>query len=76
MAITAVASGIQTFLQAQQKLSQSAQQIAEASISEQGTQALIEPVINMRVAEQEAKAAARIIEVEENIIGTLLDIKV
>lgn len=75
MAITAVASGIQTFLQAQQRLSDSAQRIASASVSEQGPQALVEPLIDLRVAEQQAKAAAKIIETEQQTIGTLLDIK-
>lgn len=75
MAIAAVTSGIQTFLQAQQRLNDSAQRIASASISEQGSLAIVEPLIDLQVAEQQARAAAKIIETEQQTIGTLLDIK-
>ena len=76
MAISPVASGIQTFLQAQQRIADSAQRIATASVSEAGPQSLVEPLIDLRVAEQQALAGARIIEVERDTIGTLLDISV
>ena len=76
MEVSAVASGIQTFLQAQQRIADSAQRIASASVSEAGPQSLVEPLIDLRVAEQQAQAGAKIIEVEQNTIGTLLDISV
>jgi hypothetical protein len=76
MAITPLASGIQTFLQAQQRVADSASRIASASISEAGPQSLVEPLIDLRVAEQQAQAGAKIIEVEQNMIGSLLDITV
>lgn len=75
MTISVVNSGIQSFLQAQQRLSTSAQQIASASVFEDGPQSLIEPLVDLRVAEQQAQASAKIIEVEGKIIGSLLDIK-
>lgn len=75
MTISAVNSGIQSFLQAQQRLANSAEQIASASVFEDGPQSLIEPLVDLRVAEQQALASAKIIEVESNIIGSLLDIK-
>ena len=74
MTISAVNSGIQSFLQAQQRLSTSAEQIASASVSENGTQSLIEPIVDLRVAEQQALASVRIIEAEQNTLGALLDI--
>ena len=73
MTISAVNSGIQSFLQAQQRLSTSAGQIASASISESGSQALVEPLIDLRVAEQQALASVKIIETEQRILGALLD---
>jgi hypothetical protein len=73
MTISAVNSGIQSFLQAQQRLSTSAEQIASASISESGPQALVEPLIDLRVAEQQALASVKIIETEQRILGALLD---
>jgi hypothetical protein len=76
MAITPLASGIQTFLQSQQRVADSASRIASASISEAGPQSLVEPLIDLRVAEQQAQAGAKIIEVEQNMIGSLLDITV
>ena len=76
MTISAVNSGIQSFLQAQQRLNESAEQIASASVSESGPQSLIEPLVDLRVAEQQALASAKIIEVEQNTIGALLDIEV
>ena len=76
MTISAVNSGIQSFLQAQQRLNESAVQIASASVSESGPQSLIEPLVDLRVAEQQALASAKIIEVEQNTIGALLDIEV
>ncbi len=74
MTISAVSSGIQSFLQAQQRLSNSADQIANA-VAESGPQSLIEPLIDLRVAEQQALASARVIEAEQNTIGALLDIE-
>ena len=76
MAISPVASGIQTFLQAQQRIADSASRIATASVSEAGPQSLVEPLIDLRVAEQQALAGAKIIEVEQRTIGSLLDISV
>ena len=39
-------------------------------------QDIVEPLIDLRVAEQQALAGAKIIEVEQNTIGALLDISV
>ena len=75
MTISAVNSGIQSFLQAQQRLANSAEQIASASVFEDGPQSLIEPLVDLRVAEQQAQASAKVIQVEQDTIGALLDIR-
>ena len=74
MTISVVNSGIQSFLQAQQRLATSAEEIASASVAESGPQSLVEPLIDLRVAEQQALASAKIIETEQTIIGALLDV--
>jgi len=75
MTVNPITSGIQAFMAAQQRLNVSAEKIASASLSE-GVGAVIEPLIDLNIAEQQAKAAARIIETENSTIGALLDIKV
>jgi len=72
MAINPVASGIQTFLSANQRIHESASEIARSSVNGTGAN-LVEPIIELKVAEQQALAAAKIIEVEKSQIGTLLD---
>jgi len=73
MAINPVASGIQTFLSANQRIQESASEIARSAIN--GADAnLVEPIIDLKVAEQQALAATKIIEVEKSQIGTLLDV--
>ena len=75
MTVNPITSGIQAFLAAQQRLNASAEKIATATITE-GPASVIEPLIDLNIAEQQAKAAAKVIETENNIIGSLLDIKV
>ncbi|MBT8448273.1 MAG: hypothetical protein KJO69_01200 [Gammaproteobacteria bacterium] len=75
MTVSPIASGIQAFMAAQQKLNVSAEKIAGATLSE-GAGAVVEPLIDLRIAEQQAKAAARVIETENATIGSLLDIEV
>ncbi len=73
MAINPVASGIQTFLSASQRIQESAAEIAQSSVK--GVDAnLVEPLIELKVAEQQAVAATKIIEVEKSQVGTLLDV--
>ncbi len=72
MAINPVASGIQTFLSANQRIQESASEIAQSSVNGADTN-LVEPLIELKVAEQQAVAATKIIEVEKSQVGTLLD---
>lgn len=70
---SASTSGIQTFLAASEQVHKSASQIAD-NIKTGSTSDLINPIVDLKVAEQQAGAAAKIIEVESNQIGTLLDL--
>jgi len=73
MAINPVASGVQAFLGASQRIEESADKIAQSS--DKGADAnLAEPLIELKVAEQQAIAATKIIEAENNTVGTLLDV--
>ncbi len=73
MEMSATASGIQSFLNAKERIQDSATQIAR-SVVDGSPGDLIEPLIDLKVAEQQAGAAAKIIEVENKQVGTLLDL--
>ena len=80
MEINSLASGISVLQNAQQGVQQSASQIASA-ITLQGTKQdstsdLTKPLIGLKVAEQQAQAGAKIIEVENQIVGTIFDLLV
>jgi hypothetical protein len=82
------ASGIQAFQAASQRVNDAASRIASAtaSSSQQATELqategqapsglndITSAIVDLNVAEQQAGAAAKIIETENNVIGTLLD---
>lgn len=75
MSINPTTAGIQAFLAAQQRLNVSATKIAEASI-QNNVASITEPLLDLTLAEQQAKAAARVIETENDTLGALLNIKV
>jgi len=70
----AQASGVQTFLNANQRVQDSANKIAQSSVSGSTTD-LASSVIDLKVAEQQAGAAVKIIEAESAQVGTLLDLQ-
>ena len=73
MEISSTSSGIQTFLNASQRVQDSATRIANSVIN--GSPAdIVTPLVDLKVAEQQAGAAAKIIEAEQKIVGTLFDI--
>ena len=80
MEINSLASGVSVLQNAQQKVQQSASQIASAITSQgtsQGTSSdLAKPIVELKVAELQAQAGAKIIEVEGKTVGTLLDLLV
>ncbi len=73
MEMSPIASGVQAYLGATQRIQESANEIANSSVN--GTTAdLVEPLIELKVAEQQAVAATKIIEVAKSQVGTLLDV--
>jgi hypothetical protein len=70
---SATTSGIQAFLTASERVQESATQIAN-SIKDGSISDLINPIVDLKIAEQQAGAAAKIIAAENNQIGTLLDL--
>jgi len=70
----AQSSGVQTFLNANQRVQESANKIAQSSVSG-STSDLASPLIDLKVAEQQASAAVKIIEAESTQVGTLLDLQ-
>jgi hypothetical protein len=76
MEINSLASGVSVLQNAQQTVQQSASQIASATTSQGTTSDLTKPIIELKAAEQQAQAGAKIIEVEGKTVGTLLDLLV
>ncbi len=70
---SATTSGIQVFLNAKERIEASASKIARSSI-EGSPDDLIPALVDLKVAEQQASAGAKIIEVENKQVGTLLDL--
>lgn len=56
------------------EMTQSAQQIAQASTSSQPVD-LAAPLINLKVQQQVFDSSARVLEVADKAIGALLDVK-
>ncbi len=73
MTINPIASGVKIFTDATQRIQTSATEIAQSSINGKGAD-LVEPLIELKVAEQQAVAATKIIETKINQVGTLLDV--
>ncbi len=70
----AQSSGVQTFLNANQRVEESANKIAQSSVSGSTTD-LASSLTDLKVAEQQAGAAVKIIEAESTQVGTLLDLQ-
>ena len=69
----AISTAVRAFMNAKQSVQDSAQEIALSSINGSPSD-MISPLIELKVAEQQAMAAAKIISAENNRIGSLLDI--
>jgi len=76
MEINNLASGVSILQNAEQRLQQSASQIAGAIKNQGATSDLADPIIELKAVEQQAQAGATIIEVEGKVVGTLLDLLV
>lgn len=72
MSTSSITSGIQAFSNAVQRAQTSATQIAQNSTK--GSSAdLLAPLIDLKVAEQQATTAAKVIQAGNAQVGTLLD---
>ncbi len=73
MTVNPITTGVQAYTSAVQRAQNSATEIAQSSLN--GNHAdLAGPLVELKAAEQQASAAAKIIEVEKSQIGTLLDV--
>lgn len=73
--------GVQGFQQAQGSLNDAATRIAGQQVTDASSQSidrndLTTAVVDLKVAEHDAKANAKVIEAASNTLGTLLDIEV
>ena len=79
MEINSLASGVAVLQNAQQIAQDSASQIANITTqgtTQSSTSDLTKPIVELKVAEQQAQAGAKIIEVEGKTVGTILDLLV
>ncbi|PWK51708.1 hypothetical protein [Pleionea mediterranea] len=75
MQIDGLSAALGGFQSAVTRAADASQQIASASVNKQGTQDLIEPLVELKVAERDAQANARVIETESKLLGSIIDIK-
>jgi len=70
---SSLSSGLQVFQQARRRIAESSSTIAN-SVIDGSPEDLAPALIDLKVAEQQAAAGAKIIEVESKQVGTLLDL--
>ena len=71
-----LSGGIEAFHRAEEKLAGAASAIAKASTDREASASdFVKPLISMQQAEVQAKAAARVIRAEDEMIGSLLNVK-
>ncbi len=75
MQINGLSAALGGFQNAVNRAGEAAQEIASASTQKQGTQDLVEPLVELKVAERDAQANAKVIETENKILGSIIDIK-
>ena len=73
--------GLQGFQDAQSRLTEAAQDIASQSVTDSttdsvNTQDLTKSLVDLKVAELDAKANANVIKTASDVLGTILDIEV
>ena len=73
MEINSANLGIQSILNATQRVEESAVQIAKSSTGDTSVN-LTNALVDLKVAEREAGVAAKIIEVENAQVGTIMDL--
>ncbi len=71
--------GLQGFQEASRDVTEAAQNIASQSVSDASVESinqtdLVESLVDLKVAELDARANAKVIETASNLVGTLLDV--
>lgn len=74
MQISPLAAGVQGVLRANEMASDAASRIAQAGTTNPN-QDLITPVVDLIRAESQAAASARVIETDQRMLGSLLDVR-
>lgn len=72
------ASGFQALQKSQDGVNQAARELNKATVTPKGETTrpdIVKPLVQLRVEETNSAAAARVIEVADKTLGTLLDIK-
>ena len=77
---SALSNGLQGFQAAQNRVNQAAQDIASQSVTDASqesinTNDLTSSLVDLTVAENDAKANAKVIQTASDVLGTLLDIE-
>lgn len=82
---SAFSSGVSGFNRASQQISESSERIANqglpmdsgnAVLSDQPTESITTEIINMKLAEIQAKASAKVISTADDMVGSLIDVTV
>lgn len=71
-------NGLQALNKSQDGINQAARELAKATLTPQGESPkpdIVQPLVQLRVEEINASAAARVIDVADKTLGQLLDIK-
>lgn len=74
MQIDGLSAALGGFQSAVNRASEASQEIATASTRNEGTQDLVEPLVELQVAERDAEANARSIEAQDRILGSIIDV--
>lgn len=73
---SAMTTGIQGFQRAEQLADRASDQIARLNTPAGERVELPEELVNLKVAEQQAGASAKVIQTASDMMGTLIDIRV
>ena len=82
---SAFSSGVLGFNRASQQISESSERIANQSLpmdsgsavlSDELTESITTEIINMKLAEVQAKASAKVISTADDMVGSLIDVTV
>lgn len=78
---SAFSSGVSGFHSASKQIVESSERIANQSVAvdsnaKQGAESITAEIVNMKVAEVQAKASAKVITTADEMIGSLIDVSV